>query len=49
MPGMPRRILRQMPGGYWLKLEAKEKKISQINLGVRFDTEEMVALQANGF
>ncbi len=40
-------VLRQMPGGYWLKLEAKEKKISQINLGVRFDTEEMVALQAN--
>jgi len=40
-------VLRQMPGGYWLKIGAKEKKLSQINLGVRFDTEETVAMQAN--
>ncbi len=40
-------VLRPMPGGYWLKIEAKEKKVSQMNLGVRFDTEEMVALQVN--
>lgn len=39
--------LQQMPGGDWLQIEAKEKKISQINLGVRFDSEEMVALQVN--
>lgn len=40
-------VLRQMPGGYWLKIGAKEKKLSQINVGVRFDTEETVAMQAN--
>lgn len=39
--------LRQMPGGYWLMLSAKGRKVSQLNLGVRFDTEEMVALQVN--
>lgn len=39
--------LRPMPGGYWLHFDAKEKKISEVSLGVRFDSEEMVALQAN--
>lgn len=33
--------------GYILKISAKSKRTSRINLGVRFDTEEMVALQAN--
>lgn len=40
-------MLRQMPGGYWLVITAGERKITQASLGVRFDTEEMVALQAN--
>lgn len=39
--------LRQMPGGYWLRIMAGQRKVTQANLGVRFDTEEMVALQAN--
>lgn len=39
--------LRQMPGGYWLRIAAGRRKITQANLGVRFDTEEKVALQAN--
>lgn len=38
--------LRQMPGGYWLRVTAGNRKITQASLGVRFDTEEMVALQA---
>lgn len=33
--------------GYVLKISADAKRTSRINLGVRFDTEEMVALQAN--
>lgn len=37
--------LRQMPGGYWLRVNAGQRKTLQANLGVRFDTEEMVALQ----
>lgn len=39
--------LRQMPGGYWLRVVAGRRKMTQLNLGVRFDTEETVALQAN--
>lgn len=39
--------LRQMPGGYWLNITAGARKKTQANVGVRFDTEEMVALQAN--
>ena len=39
--------LRQMPGGYWLRIVAGRRKVTQLNLGVRFDTEETVALQAN--
>lgn len=38
--------LRQMPGGYWLRVSAGQRKALQANLGVRFDSEEMVALQA---
>ncbi|WP_434481290.1 patatin-like phospholipase family protein [Xylanibacter caecicola] len=34
-------------GGYVLRITAKSKKISDIDLGVRFDTEEMVALQGS--
>ena len=34
-------------GKYILTISAGERKTSRINLGVRFDTEEMVALQAN--
>lgn len=34
--------------GYQIVVNAKNKKMCQLNLGVRFDTEEMVALQANG-
>ena len=37
--------LRQMPGGYWLRIMAGQRKKLQANLGARFDTEEMVALQ----
>ncbi|MEE1093007.1 MAG: patatin-like phospholipase family protein [Prevotella sp.] len=33
--------------GYMLRITAGSKNLSTINLGVRFDTEEMVALQAN--
>lgn len=33
--------------GYDVEIVAKDKKTSQVNLGVRFDTEEMVAMQAN--
>lgn len=32
---------------YDVEIVAKEKKTSQVNLGVRFDTEETVAMQAN--
>lgn len=39
--------LRQMPDGYWLRVNAGSRTTTQANLGVRFDTEEMVALQAN--
>lgn len=39
--------LRQMPGGYWLRVNAAQRTTTQANLAVRFDTEEMVALQAN--
>lgn len=39
--------LRQMAGGYWLRIVAGRRKMTQLNLGVRFDTEETVALQAN--
>jgi NTE family protein len=39
--------LRPMAGGYWLSFNAKDKKISEVYLGVRFDNEEMVALQAS--
>ena len=34
-------------GKYILTISAGERKTSRVNLGVRFDTEEMVALQAN--
>ena len=33
--------------GYVLRLSAGARRTSRVNLGVRFDTEEMVALQAN--
>ena len=33
--------------GYLLRITAEARKTTRINLGVRFDTEEMVALQAN--
>ncbi len=39
--------LIKRPTGYGLLIHADEKRTSRINLGVRFDTEEMVALQAN--
>lgn len=39
--------LRQMAGGYWLRIVVGRRKMTQLNLGVRFDTEETVALQAN--
>ena len=38
--------LRNMAGGYWLRIEAGRRTAAQLNLGVRFDTEETVALQA---
>lgn len=38
---------RPGPDGYNIDIVAKGKKTSQVNLGVRFDTEEMVALQMN--
>lgn len=34
-------------GKYILTISAGERKTSRVNLGVRFDTEDMVALQAN--
>jgi NTE family protein len=40
--------LRPMAGGYWLHFDAKDKKISDVSVGVRFDNEEMVAFQARG-
>lgn len=40
-------ILRHMPGGYWLRVVVGERKVTQANLGVRFDSDDMVALQAN--
>lgn len=39
--------LNKSGDGYVLKISADSKRTSRINLGVRFDTEEMVALQAN--
>lgn len=39
--------LRPVAGGYWLHFSVKDKKISEIFLGVRFDSKEMVALQVN--
>ena len=39
--------LRPMPGGYWLLIKASPKRDSEINVGVRFDSEEMVSVQAN--
>lgn len=39
--------LNKRSGGYVLRLSADAKRTSRVNLGVRFDTEEMVALQAN--
>lgn len=33
--------------GYTLRFSAGDRRTSRVNLGVRFDTEEMVALQAN--
>ena len=39
--------LRPMPGGYWLLIRAAEKRASEVNVGVRFDSEEMVSVQAN--
>jgi NTE family protein len=38
--------LRQMPGGYWLRVIAGNRKITEAHVGVRFDTEEIVAMQA---
>ena len=39
--------LRPMPGGYWLLIKASPKRDSELNVGVRFDSEEMVSVQAN--
>ena len=39
--------LRRMAGGYWLRIVVGRRTVTQLNLGVRFDTEETVALQAN--
>ncbi len=39
--------LRPMAGGYWLLIKAGEKRASEVNVGVRFDSEEMVSVQAN--
>ena len=39
--------LLEEEGGYRLVLTAGNRKTSQLNLGFRFDTEEMVALQLN--
>ncbi len=38
--------LRLMAGGYWLTVSAGKRATTQLSLGVRFDTEETVALQA---
>lgn len=39
--------LRPIPGGYWLLIKAAPKRASEVNVGVRFDSEEMVSVQAN--
>lgn len=39
--------LRPIPGGYWLLIKAAQKRASEVNIGVRFDSEEMVSVQAN--
>ena len=39
--------LHPIPGGYWLIFKAAPKRASEINIGVRFDSEEMVSVQAN--
>ncbi len=39
--------IRSRGGSYDVDITARGKKTSQVNLGVRFDTEEMVALQTN--
>lgn len=39
--------LKPVAGGYWLHFDVKSKKISQVFVGVRFDSKEMVALQVN--
>jgi NTE family protein len=39
--------LIEVPDGYQLVLTAGNRKTSQVNLGLRFDNEEMVALQMN--
>ena len=42
------RLVEERPqGGYRLVLTAGNRKTSQVNLGFRFDNEEMVALQVN--
>lgn len=43
----PGYTLNKSDDGYILRISAGDKRTSRINLGVRFDTEEMVALQAN--
>lgn len=42
------RFYRQGEEGTRVVFSAGQKKTAQVNLGVRFDTEEMVALQLNG-
>lgn len=39
--------LHRIAGGYWLRIVAGRRTVTQLNLGVRFDTEETVALQGN--
>lgn len=43
----PGYTLNKSGKGYVLRISADDKRTSRVNLGVRFDTEEMVALQAN--
>ena len=41
------RLVKEEDDGYRLVLTAGNRKTTQVNLGFRFDTEEMVAMQAN--
>lgn len=42
-----RYTLTKQSSGYALRISANDRRTSRVNLGVRFDTEDMVAMQAN--